>query len=54
MQADVGYVRYNGDKQLCERLSSRGNTLHCSRKTPLINLVRHEYRALCLAEKRYQ
>lgn len=50
--ADGGYVRYNGDKQLCERLSCRGNTLYWSGKAPLVDLIRREYKAMRRADKR--
>jgi hypothetical protein len=41
-----GYVRYNGEKQLCERLSCSGPTLHWSAKAPLVDMIRREYRAM--------
>lgn len=46
------YVRYNGEKQLCYGLSSRGNTLSYSHGTKLVDLVRREYRAMRRADKR--
>lgn len=46
------YVRYNGDKQLCRGLSSRGDTLTYYAGTPLVDLVRREYRAMRAAERR--
>jgi hypothetical protein len=49
---DGGYVRYNGDRQLCDRLSCRGNTLYWSGKAPLAELVRREYRAMRRSDKR--
>lgn len=45
------YVRYNGDKQLCNGLSSRGMTLTYSEGTKLVDLVRREYKAMRAAEK---
>jgi len=46
------YVRYNGYKQLCGGLSSRGETLTYKVGTKLIDLVRREYRAMRATEKR--
>lgn len=50
------YVRFRShdgiERQLCERLSSRGSTLMYSDGTRLVDLVRREYRAMRAAEKR--
>jgi hypothetical protein len=46
------YVRYNGDKQLCDRLRPFGSTLTYACGTKLVDLVRREYRAMRAAEKR--
>jgi hypothetical protein len=48
----VMYDGENGDKQLCERLSSAGNTLMYKDGTKLVDLVRREYQAMRAAEKR--
>jgi hypothetical protein len=40
------YVRFNGDKQLCEHLGSQGSTLTYRAGTRLVDLVRREYRAM--------
>ena len=48
----MSYVRYNGDKQLCNGLSGRGETLTYRAGTPLIALVRSQYRAMRAAERR--
>ena len=48
----LSYVRYNGDKQLCNGLSSRGETLSYQAGTKLVDLVRREYRAMRATEKR--
>jgi hypothetical protein len=47
-----GYVRYNGDHQLCERLGSMGSTLMWSGKEPLVNMIRKEYRRFRAAQFR--
>jgi hypothetical protein len=47
-----GYVRYNGDKQLCERLGSMGSTLMWSGKAPLVDMIRKEYRRMQQSAKR--
>lgn len=46
-----GYVR-RGDKQVCDKLSSRGSTLHLSNpdKYPLIDLIRREYKSMRKAD----
>ncbi len=46
------YVRYNGDKQLCNGLASMGETLSYKDGTRLIDLVRREYKAMRAAERR--
>ena len=46
------YVRYNGDKQLCNGLSSRGETLSYRDGTKLVDLVRSQYRSMRAAERR--
>jgi hypothetical protein len=43
-----GYVR-EGDRQVCDRLSSTGNTLMCT-CDQLLNTIRREYRAMRRAE----
>ena len=47
---DGGYVREqygNGEwKQVCDGLSSRGSTLHCSSRAKLLGMIRTEYRAM--------
>lgn len=48
----LSYVRYNGDKQLCNGLSSRGETLSYREGTKLVDLVRSEYKAMRATEKR--
>lgn len=51
-----GYVKEQDKQQqypqVCERLSSRGNTLECSSRDKLLDLIRREYRAMRRAEKR--
>ena len=46
------YIRYNGDKQLCNGLSSRGETLSYRDGTQLVDLVRQQYRSMRAAERR--
>ena len=46
------YIRYNGDKQLCNGLSSRGETLSYRDGTKLVDLVRQQYRSMRAAERR--
>ena len=45
-----GYVREQDSRQqypqVCDRLSSRGSTLTCKSRDNLIDLIRHEYRAM--------
>ena len=52
---DGGYVREkmrNGNwEQVCDLLAGRGNTLSCSSREKLIDLIRAEYRAMRRAEK---
>jgi len=48
-----GYVRFNGDKQLCERLSCSGSTLYWRAKAPLVDMIRREYRAMRRKEKKW-
>jgi hypothetical protein len=51
--ASGGYVRYGpNNKQICEKLSFAGPTLQWSGKSPLVNLIRREYRAMRAAERR--
>jgi hypothetical protein len=45
-----GYVRDAGGSQICDRLSTRGNTLMWSGAAPLANLIRAEYEAMRRAE----
>lgn len=47
--AQGGYVRVNG-RQMCKKLRVMGSTLTWSGDTPLINLVRSEYRAMRRSE----
>ena len=53
-----GYVREkmsNGNwEQACDKLAGMGNTLSCSSRDKLIDLIRAEYRAMRRAEKRAQ
>jgi hypothetical protein len=55
---DGGYVREkmsNGNwEQVCDKLAGMGNTLSCSSRDKLIDLIRAEYRAMRRAEKRAQ
>ena len=51
-EGGYSYVRYNGDKQLCAGLSSRGETLSYKSGTQLVDLVRREYKAMRAADKR--
>ncbi len=51
-EGGCSYVRYNGDKQLCDKLSSRGSTLMYRDGTKLVDLVRREYNAMRAADKR--
>lgn len=46
------YVRYDGQKQLCDKLSLRGSTLMYKDGTRLVDLVRREYTAMRSADKR--
>ena len=46
------YIRYNGDKQLCNGLSGSGETLSYQAGTQLVDLVRSQYRAMRAAERR--
>ena len=52
---DGGYVREkmsNGNwEQVCDKLAGMGNTLSCSSREALIDLIRREYRAMRRAEK---
>lgn len=47
-----GYVRFNGDKQLCVRLGTRGAALRWDGQGELVALVRREYRAMRAAERK--
>lgn len=38
--------------QVCDRLSTRGNTLHRSANRPLVDIIRREYRAMRRDEAR--
>lgn len=53
-----GYVReYRKEgawEQVCDKLESTGNTLSCSSRDKLMDLIRAEYRAMRRAEKRAQ
>ena len=53
-----GYVMYEEDgcrsKQLCDRMHCMGSTLSWSGRRPIIELVRHEYRAMRREEARQQ
>lgn len=52
---DGGYVKEyrNGEwRQVCNRLAHTGNTLTCSSRDKLLDLIRREYRAMRRAEKR--
>lgn len=48
-----GYVRNRTGKQVCENLSSIGNTLYWSGEYPLINLIRKEYKKLRHLQSKY-
>jgi hypothetical protein len=45
----AGYVR-EGERQVCDRLSSTGNTLLCT-CDELLSVIRREYRAMRRAEQ---
>ena len=51
-----GYVREQDSRgnweQVCEQLAGMGNTLACSSRDRLLDLIRAEYRAMRRAEKR--
>lgn len=50
-----GYVlEFDGRdwKQVCDRLSSTGSTLHCSSRSNLLAMIRREYKAMRRADKR--
>jgi hypothetical protein len=47
-----GYVYDQNEKQVCDRLSSRGSTLRWNATAPLADLIRCEYRAMRASEKR--
>lgn len=51
--AGGGYVRFDHGGQVCDQLASTGPTLHWPGTYPLIDLIRHEYRAMRRAEKRF-
>jgi len=51
-EGNFSYVRYNGDRQLCAGLSSRGSTLTYAYGAKLVDLVRREYRSMRAAEER--
>jgi hypothetical protein len=39
-----GYVRDSDDRQVCDKLYTRGETLRWSGNFPLIDLIRREYK----------
>jgi hypothetical protein len=44
---DGGYVRYEGtNSQICERLARTGDTLYWHGATPLVDLIRYEYKKM--------
>lgn len=50
-----GYVlelSAGNSRQVCERLNRLGSTLMCGPNTPLIDVIRREYRAMRAAERR--
>ena len=47
----VEHLGNGNTTQVCERLSSRGSTLHCSNSDNLPALIRREYRAMMRANK---
>lgn len=51
--ASGGYVRFNGGKQLCHRLGCMGITLYWGAATPLVDLIRREYRAMRRHDKKF-
>lgn len=48
-----GYVRFDDGAQVCDRLECRGPTLIWGGASPLINLIRRQYRSMRRAEKKY-
>lgn len=46
-----GYVRNSDNKQVCKKLSTRGDTLQWAGDKSLIDLIRREYKAMRRAEK---
>ena len=48
----MSYVRFNGEKQLCNGLSSGGETLTLYEGKKLVDLVRQQYRSMRAAERR--
>lgn len=43
----------NGETtQVCDNLCHRGSTLHCNENTPLVNIIRREYKSMRREEKR--
>lgn len=50
--ANGGYVRFDNGNQVCEKLSTRGNTLTWSGSKPLVNLIRAEYKKMYAADKK--
>jgi len=48
----IEHIGRGNTAQVCERLSSRGSTLHCSNIDNLPALIRREYRAMVRANNR--
>lgn len=48
----IEHIGNGNTAQVCERLSSRGSTLHCSNSDNLPALIRREYRAMVRASKK--
>ena len=48
----IEHIGRGNTVQVCERLSSRGSTLHCSGSDSLPALIRREYRAMVRANNK--
>ena len=48
----IEHIGRGNTAQVCERLSSRGSTLHCSSSDNLPALIRREYRAMVRANNK--
>ena len=48
----IEWLRNSETTQVCDKLCHRGPTLYCGENTPLVNVIRREYRKMRREEKR--